>query len=454
MGGRLVLATLQLSGIGAKFALHTPQFPPMSGGESKNPKTKDRYMKTKAQVLEIVRKLIPAWGPAHNLVRVAIGESYSAYFSADGLPLTNDAARTICRALICVETALSIDESYAFSSSAWPIRSLTLYLESGDSYALPLITPATVRQDRGSGYAHHLAGREFSNPNRLHWSVLQRLSAQLRRVASLIDRDQFRASSECRRVREIRDCAAMVPVAPTLMQRLAKRPLDPKAFRYTRAVGMEFEGFAPITSGMLSGKLPFFARAAQDGSIRPIDGHYPHEVRALFPREVLEPRLHRLLATLNGVGFRVNASCGFHIHFDMRGRTFDHVVERAKVVDKWLFALRELVPASRREGNTYCKFGLSKTDRYRAVNLCSFTAHQTLEIRLHSGTVDYTKALAWLRLCELLLAMRKKPTAADCLGTLAQLPLADHDVAFWRERHRTLNPGVYSGSAVASEIES
>jgi hypothetical protein len=138
----------------------------------------------------------------------------------------------------------------------------------------------------------------------------------------------------------------------------------------------------------------------------------------------------------------------------MRGKTEAAVLERAKVVDKWLFALRELVPTSRRDGNTYCKFGVTKSDRYRAVNIRSFETHKTLEVRLHSGTVDYTKVLAWVRLCELLLALRRKPKDADCLGTLAQLPLAEHDVAYWRERHRLLNPSLYRATSASVEVES
>ena len=73
--------------------------------------------------------------------------------------------------------------------------------------------------------------------------------------------------------------------------------------------------------------------------------------------------------------------------------------------------------------------------------------------RLHSGTVDYTKSLAWIRLIELLLALGKKPKAGSCIATLEQLPLADHDLAYWRARHRELNPQMYSDAPTSNEQE-
>ena len=127
------------------------------------------------------------------------------------------------------------------------------------------------------------------------------------------------------------------------------------------------------------------------------------------------------------------------------------MLKRAKIMDAWLHAMRELVPASRR-ANDFCKFGVSEGHRYHAVNFTAFAKYQTLEVRLHSGTTDYTKVLAWIRLCELLAAMRTKPKAAGCIATLEQLPLASHDLAYWRARHRELNPTMYAAN-ITSEQE-
>lgn len=411
-------------------------------------------MKTSSEIASLFRRFVPQWDAAHALLKEQFADSYSAKYSAEGLPLTNGAACALARAITCVEAGITISLSRALDFS-WSIGAIVTVADNGNALLyLPIIQPLGIRPKATSGFSDWEAGRCQALPPRYHGAVLDRVSRLLRRVVSLADKHAVMGSSIADGLRIHRQRCHSQPVPQTFMQRMAARPLNPDTFKYTRAVGMEFEGFAPISATDLAARLPVWSRVAQDGSIRPAGGTSAHEVRALFPRELLEVRLHRLLTVLGSVDFRVNASCGFHVHFDMRGKAEAHVIERAKMADKWLYALRELVPLSRRDGNTYCKFGVSETDRYRAVNVRAFTSHSTLEVRLHSGTVDYTKVLAWLRLCELLLAMRRKPTAADCLGTLAQLPLAEHDVAYWRERHRVLNPGLYSSAAVSSEIES
>ena len=234
----------------------------------------------------------------------------------------------------------------------------------------------------------------------------------------------------------------------SLVQRLKKLSLDPTSFRYSRAVGVEIEGFNSLTREQMEEALPFWSRAVSDGSIRPVSGTHAHEVRALLPRDAMEPRLFSLCRKLSDVNFRVNASCGLHVHFDMRGRSGEEVKAKARIAESWLHALQELLPASRR-GNEYCKWGISTTDRYRAVNLRAYQSHNTLEIRCHSGTIDYTKILAWIRLCELVLALRRRPKSGSCVGVLEQLPLAEHDRSYWLARHRALNPQQYptNGSA-------
>lgn len=234
----------------------------------------------------------------------------------------------------------------------------------------------------------------------------------------------------------------------TLLQRLKRLALDPASFRYSRAVGVEIEGFNTLDREQMEDALPFWARAVSDGSIRPVSGTHPHEVRALLPRDAMEPRLFSLCRKLSAVNFRVNASCGLHVHFDMRGRSGEEVKAKARIAESWLHALQELLPASRR-GNEYCKWGISTTDRYRAVNLRAFQSHNTLEIRCHSGTIDYTKILAWIRLCELVLALRRRPKSGSCVGVLEQLPLAEHDRSYWLARHRALNPQQYPSNGSA-----
>jgi hypothetical protein len=220
----------------------------------------------------------------------------------------------------------------------------------------------------------------------------------------------------------------------------------PQSFGYEKAIGLEMEGFSENDHETIKKALPHWARVANDASIRPNTAtETAAEIKAVFPRSSLEPRLWKLTAKLKTLGMKCNKSCGLHVHYDMRGKTSADVLKIAKRANKWLEALQELVPASRRE-QSYCKFGVSTTcsDRYRAVNFCAFSKYQTLEIRLHSATFDYAKILSWIRLCELIMAIRYNPKDADCIGTLGQLPLMDYEASYWRARHKALNPSQYT----------
>lgn len=268
-----------------------------------------------------------------------------------------------------------------------------------------------------------------------------------------IDESQRALLSSCYELRPLVPSSArrVDPLTTTFRQRVAKMHFTPDTFKYDRAISIEIEGFCALNRDALIEKLPVWASAVDDGSINPPSGKHQHEVKVLFPRGELEPRLFRLCKLLDSMQFGVNSSCGLHVHFDQRGKAFDTVLAKAKIVDRWLYSLRELLPDSRRE-NRYARFGISQNDRYRAVNVCSFSKHNTLEIRVHSGTCDYQKVIAWIRLCEVLLALNRKPKPGTCIGTLEQLPIAEHDMAYWRARHRALNPRQYdSNASISSE---
>jgi hypothetical protein len=270
---------------------------------------------------------------------------------------------------------------------------------------------------------------------------------KMRRVAymHLSPMIRERLAGQCAKLREGRKMMNYIDKAKE--SELA--PTTKGSYRYDTAIGVELETFGTISRDNLTSVLPFWARAKNDGSIRPADGT-DHEVILLMPRSELEPRLFKVCRLLRSTGLQTNRSCGLHVHIDFRRYSEKECIAQARIMNAWLEAMQELVPLSRRE-NTYCQFGISQTSRYRAVNVLSYQAHKTLEIRLHSATLDYTKILAWIRLLELLRVIRKKPKAGGCISTLEQLPLATHDLIYWKMRHQQCNPAQYTQTLSAEQ---
>lgn len=349
-------------------------------------------------------------------------------------------------------TPYRIDRETGLPSSTGSLNVLVDYLcaAAGATRAyLDLRRVGATDYDRGrTVFVPLLLSPCQPGPEMAGFAKLRETCAALRRVAAQAFPPLRDALADSVQKFERRPRNRAPELAVPLLQRLKRLSLDPASFHYSRAVGVEIEGFCSLDRDQMEDALPFWSRAVSDGSIRPVPGTHPHEVRALLPRDAMEPRLFALCRKLSALNFRVNASCGLHIHFDMRGRSSDEVKARARIAESWLHALQELLPASRR-GNEYCKWGISTTDRYRAVNLRAFQSHNTLEIRCHSGTVDYTKILAWIRLCELVLALRRRPKSGSCVGVLEQLPLAEHDRTYWLARHRALNPNQYPANGSA-----
>ena len=257
--------------------------------------------------------------------------------------------------------------------------------------------------------------------------------------ANGVDADSIRRRSMLGRIRGY-EKTEPVP----FKERLRALPLSPDQWKYDRAVGIEIECYGPS----LGDKLPLWAHEKPDGSLSERAGIAGIEFAVLLKRQEMEFRLKRMCDLLSG--HKVYRECGLHVHLDMRGRTAKEVGIIARRMNAWLFALRELVPVSRRE-NSYCQFGLSEKDRYHAVNLCSYGRYRTLEIRLHSGTVDYNKIVTWVRLLELIQQMPKAPKPeTGTLAALTSLPLPDHERAYWLARHKQLNPALYGGAVVPS----
>lgn len=142
-----------------------------------------------------------------------------------------------------------------------------------------------------------------------------------------------------------------------------------------------------------------------DGSIRADDDCFQVEFTCLITQKD-RTSLVQLCDMLRLLGARVNKSCGMHVHLDQRdlvdqntkrvnilklnkrGRNFRNVIQ--------VFA--QMMPHSRRN-NTFCQLGMNSItsgSRYYAINMSAFKRFQTIEIRLHSATTDFTKISNWI----------------------------------------------------------
>mmetsp|Transcript_31364 Transcript_31364/g.43517 ORF Transcript_31364/g.43517 Transcript_31364/m.43517 type:complete len:432 (-) Transcript_31364:283-1578(-) len=173
-------------------------------------------------------------------------------------------------------------------------------------------------------------------------------------------------------------------------------------------------------------------RIVPDGSIVCNPG------RACNTFELVSPKLcggeglqqvHKVLQLLSQCPLRVNRSAGFHVHISVEGLNFMQMKKICQNFVKYEGAFDIVVPNSRRD-NQYCQSnrfnarlgGLSNKDantriascgslqelselmnlgsRYYKLNLQPHATNSqpTFEFRQHSGTFEYKKVSAWIRL--------------------------------------------------------
>lgn len=143
-----------------------------------------------------------------------------------------------------------------------------------------------------------------------------------------------------------------------------------------------------------------------DGSIAPRYNNYDEQDREVvvsYPKGK-EQIVRDICKFLKGKAY-VNASCGTHVHFDMRGIKRDRVLLYGKRLAQAVPALKKILPHSRRESE-YCWRSINSLDsgdRYAFVNMLAYKEHKTIEIRGHSGTLNASKILNWIKLLDFIM---------------------------------------------------
>ncbi len=124
--------------------------------------------------------------------------------------------------------------------------------------------------------------------------------------------------------------------------------------------------------------------------------------------------LRKVSEVLVRLRVKINKSCGLHIHFDATGIDLEHTKKIMLNYASFENQIDSFMPQSRRENNNhYCKSLIGYetriksassmnqlintfNSRYFKLNLQSYTRHNTLEFRQHSGTVEFEKISNWI----------------------------------------------------------
>lgn len=150
--------------------------------------------------------------------------------------------------------------------------------------------------------------------------------------------------------------------------------------------------------------------------------------------------VEKVCTALKACNAYVNKSCGFHVHFDAQNMALPAWKNLYKNYATLEVTIDSFMPASRRANtNTFCKSlkveGLSQKldraqslrqiedvfgrSRYFKINPTSYSRHNTVEFRQHSGTVEFEKINNWVRFLHNLLEFSKTKTLAE--GTFEKL---------------------------------
>lgn len=169
-------------------------------------------------------------------------------------------------------------------------------------------------------------------------------------------------------------------------------------------------------------KLGGFVNLKGDSSISATDTHpNPIEVTVLCKESELESVMAAVCKVLSlpSVDARANNSCGLHVHLDMRNRKVD---EAYKKLFHSQSIMLNMLPSNRRSDTSpwaqqYCQRNKAGTfsehdktsNRYFNINTKSFNKFKTLEIRSHSGTVNATKIINWVKLLTMIVSAEVLP---------------------------------------------
>ncbi len=237
--------------------------------------------------------------------------------------------------------------------------------------------------------------------------------------------------------------------------------IKPKPRDKNNHVGVEIECFIPYRKDEARAILAYYftqlgldnkVRIGNDGSLRGVKlkHYYTAEIRVIDTEKNIFKTITQVCLVLNKIKAFVNKSCGLHVHLDMR----NYKEEEQKKIFHNLYMSQNLLFSlvkKDRQKNRYCKkIGKTMTisggmqwttnpsgqgmwtypkprrvkidyavlkqyaGRRYAINLKSLEEHNTIEVRLHHGTINALAINKWIAI---LLRIAKKDKIAKELPT-------------------------------------
>lgn len=178
--------------------------------------------------------------------------------------------------------------------------------------------------------------------------------------------------------------------------RKSKKPKTKKNY-----VGVEIECFSScerhdLYLDLYEANLTEKVSVGSDGSVRPNSvSQLPYEIRLIDTERGIANSLRKLMKILDKRDFRVNDTCGLHVHLDCRNRDKDAVYNRLLRSQILLYGL----VGKNRLDNQFCRYSSSTTryDKYRAINYAT-GGKRTVEVRLHHATMNVDDIINWINL--------------------------------------------------------
>jgi|ERR1035437_1944338 hypothetical protein len=185
-----------------------------------------------------------------------------------------------------------------------------------------------------------------------------------------------------------------------------------------------------------------------------------HEIAIVAKSSQIADIVNKVCKVLASHNSKVNSTCGLHVHLDMRNhdekKSFANLVKAQRL-------LYSMVPSSR-FNNSYCQPNDKKsmggyTGRYWGINPASFSEHGTIEIRLHSGTINAVKINNWIKILQKIAYTNRKMPEIKTLSDLTKAILLPAELLkYISERLNKFSKGrgnfTIANDLVSSEVNS